>query len=95
MHANSQIAMQDITTSGAKARRSAVILRWLVAHPRAYTDREIAAGMGFPDMNCVRPRITELVEAGLLREQDSVRCPVTGKTVRRVTPVQLQSELPL
>ncbi len=35
-------------------------------------------------MNACRPRVTELIEAGVLVEHDSVRCPVTGKTVRRV-----------
>ena len=48
------------------------------------TDRQIRDRLGLPDMNNVRPRITELVDAGLLREVDSVVCSVTGKTVRIV-----------
>ncbi len=92
---NSQTALVEITTDGSRVRRAAQILRWLVAHPQPYTDRQIAAGMGFPDMNCVRPRITELVEQQLVRAVDSVRCPVTGKTVRRVTPVMRQAEFTL
>jgi exosome complex RNA-binding protein Csl4 len=64
-----------------------------VAHPQPYTDRQIAAGMGFPDMNCVRPRITSCRQQ-LVRAVDSVRCPRDGKTVRRVTPVKRQADLP-
>lgn len=48
------------------------------------TDRQIMETMGFAEPNAVRPRCTELIEAGLLVEYDNVRCPVTGKTVRRV-----------
>ena len=65
------------------SRRARQILDWLEVHPRQ-TDREIAFGMGFSDMNSVRPRITEAVEKGLIVEVAEKRCPVTGKTVRIV-----------
>jgi hypothetical protein len=48
------------------------------------TDRECLGYMDLPDMNCVRPRITELIDRGLLVQVDSVKCGVTKKTVRRV-----------
>jgi hypothetical protein len=95
MHTNSQLAHETLRLDGTLSKRSALILRWLFAHPGLWTDRQIAAQLAMPDMNCVRPRITELVARHLLREVDSVRCPVTGKRVRRVTPFTGQTELPL
>jgi len=47
------------------------------------TDRDVAELMGFSDMNSVRPRITELCDAGLIEEVGSAKCKVTGKTVRK------------
>lgn len=65
------------------SRRALRILDWLELHPKK-TDREIMIGMGFSDMNMVRPRVTELVEARRLVEVSEKRCGVTGKTVRIV-----------
>lgn len=48
------------------------------------TDREIKQLMRLDDMNQVRPRITELIKAGLVYEHSSKRDAVTGRTVRRV-----------
>jgi predicted HTH transcriptional regulator len=61
--------------------RGQLVLEWLRSHPKS-TDRQIMEGLGFRDMNQVRPRCTELVEKGLLVEVGELRCPVTGKTVR-------------
>ena len=49
-----------------------------------WTDREIMAGLGRTDPNAVRPRITKLVELGLLEEAGKVVCATTGRTVRTV-----------
>jgi hypothetical protein len=95
IHANSHAAHADLHAAGTLSKRQALIYAWLIGHPRPWTDREVAAHLRFPDMNCVRPRITELVGMGLLTEVGSVRCPVTGRTVRRVAPVLQQGELPL
>lgn len=48
------------------------------------TDRAVKDAMGFSDMNAVRPRITELIDAGLLQECGRVKDAVTGKVVRAV-----------
>lgn len=48
------------------------------------TDRELCRRMTFADLNMVRPRITELIDAGLLVELGSVKDETTGKTVRVV-----------
>lgn len=68
---------------GMISRRAAQVLAWVREHGRA-TDRQVMAGLGFQDPNAVRPRVTELVQLGALREVGSTRCPVTGKTVRLV-----------
>lgn len=65
------------------SRRALKIMDWLELNPRK-TDREVMLGLGFTDMNSVRPRITELVEAGMLVEVGEKACPMTGKTVRIV-----------
>lgn len=63
------------------SRRAARVLDWVELHPKV-TDREVMIGLGYSDMNAVRPRCTELVDAGSLVEVGERRCPVTGKTVR-------------
>jgi len=65
------------------APRAQKILSWLIRHGPA-TDRQVVVGMGFPDMNCVRPRITALKQLGLVREIKPTRDIVTGRTVRTV-----------
>lgn len=63
--------------------RALAVLGWIRIHG-PHTDREVMQGMGFTDMNAVRPRITELIDANKLMEVGAVRCLVTGKRVRRV-----------
>lgn len=65
------------------SKRAEAVLAWIEQHG-PHTDREVMQGMGFSEPNAVRPRITELIDAHKLMEVGSVRCPVTGKTVRRV-----------
>lgn len=48
------------------------------------TDRQIAEAMWYPERSHVQPRISELVQAGLLVEVNKIKCPVTGNTVRVV-----------
>jgi len=63
--------------------RRGEVYRWIESHGAA-TDREVMAGLGYRDMNTVRPRLTELLGANLLAEVGERRCPVTGKIVRVV-----------
>lgn len=65
------------------SRRAVAILAWLELHGPS-TDREIVRGMGFSDMNCVRPRVTEAIDAGALVEVGEKRCAMTHKMVRIV-----------
>lgn len=67
--------------------RRAAIRAWLFEHGPA-TDREIRDGL-YPgqDMNMVRPRVTELLNARGVIEDGRVRDAVTGMTVRRVRAI--------
>lgn len=95
IHVNSAEAYHAERVGGGLTKRQALILHWLQSHPGAWTDRQIAERLGFPDMNCVRPRITELIDMGLLSEASHTKCPATGKTVRQTMPANPQLELPL
>lgn len=46
------------------------------------TDRQAKERLGEADMNAVRPRITEMVDSGVLVECGKMKDEVTGKTVR-------------
>ena len=84
-HDNSLAAHQRIEQSSAITGRRAAIVAWLRDHGPA-TDREVAVGLfgSGADLNMVRPRITELLNAWALYEVDRVRDKITGMTVRRV-----------
>lgn len=81
VHANSVDAYHQ--EEPRLSRRAAAILEWIERHGPA-TDRRVMEAMGFREPNAVRPRITELIDLGSLREVRNTRCPVTGKTVRVV-----------
>lgn len=61
--------------------RSATVLQWLKEHGPA-TERVICESLNYPDMNCVRPRCTELIDYGMVQEVGKTRCHVTSKSVR-------------
>ena len=81
IHENSALAY-GIQRAFNRNRR-AFILDFFQRHGPA-TDREVMMGLGFIDMDQVRPRITELVAAGLACEVGGRLDPLTGKTVRVV-----------
>lgn len=81
IHANSIAAFH--AEEARLSKRAEAVLAWITKHG-PHTDREVMQGMGFPDMNNVRPRITELIEQGRLMEVGDITCPVTRKRVRRV-----------
>lgn len=78
---------------GIFSRREAEILRAFRDLGRA-TDREVCAYLGLPDMNCVRPRINELRDDGILEEAGEQVCPVTKKQVRICRLAALREEQP-
>jgi len=72
---------EDRATS--MSQRAKLIYEWLLDRGSA-TDREVCEGLDLPDMNCVRPRITELIVRGSLRECGERVDHITNKTVRVV-----------
>lgn len=48
------------------------------------TERQIKVGLELDDMNAVRPRVTELIQSGLLIEGDKVLDKKTSRHVRTV-----------
>jgi len=83
LHRNSMDAYHARGAGRSRSKRTRLIVDYLrVAGPS--TDRQVMRGLELPDMNAVRPRITEAIDAGFLREVDSVRCDVTGRPVRVV-----------
>lgn len=82
IHANSLLSYYSGERTLFSKREQDVLLA-VRAQGKA-TDREIMLSLQFSDMNSVRPRISELVEDGVLEEVGSQADPVTGKTVRIV-----------
>jgi predicted HTH transcriptional regulator len=72
--------------------RSQSVFDWLKQHGPA-TDRQVMFGLGFREPNSVRPRITELIDSGLVREVGSTKDQFSGKTVRRVDVIRSPEQL--
>jgi repressor of nif and glnA expression len=68
------------------SKRAAEILKFLKDIQHGMTDRQVKDAMygQNADMNRVRPRITELIEVGLLVQVNQAKDQLTGKTVRVV-----------
>jgi len=81
------LAAHDAMRSRIRARQG-LVLGWVDEHGPA-TDREIRDGLygEGADMNLVRPRVSELLDAGMLAECGRCEDVVTGRTVRRVRAV--------
>jgi len=77
MHANSLTAYDSTATERASLEQR---IMGLMADGKARTDREIAYELGHPEP--LRPRVTGLIDDGILHEVGSKECAVTHKTVR-------------
>jgi hypothetical protein len=84
IHPNSIAALRQEQAFSCPQKRETLILESAKSWPGigTFTDREMMQYLKLPDMNAVRPRITEMVERGLLVECQSVIDSVTGKRVR-------------
>ena len=81
MHPNSLEAYRRLDLPASQAR----VFRVFMINPHeSFTDRTVKDMMRADDMNEVRPRITELIERGVVKEYGNTTCPVTNKTVRTV-----------
>lgn len=78
-HANSVASLATELSGGRLGRRSAAILATARESGEPYTDRSIMLELGHTDPNAVRPRITELIDMGLLVETGSATDTYTGK----------------
>ena len=86
IHAHSIAAYREEQDAGRISNRYGQIIN--VIGDREMTDREIMKALGFTDPNTVRPRVTELIKAGILQEYGFTLDSETGKRVRvvRITP---------
>ena len=83
IHENSRASYQDAPIG----KRHGEILCLLQRATRPATDRELARAMTgdpHPDLNVARPRVTELIQRGLVVEAYTAPCKTTGRNVRYV-----------
>ena len=81
VHDNSVATFHSIN----RVNRSEEILRvYRDRYPDSLTDRDVKTILEFSDMNSVRPRITEMVKAGDLKETGTVIDRTTKKPTRTV-----------
>lgn len=92
MHTNSIAAYNE--ESAKLSNRASEILTFLKRHGPS-TDRQIKVFLNYPDMNCVRPRITELIDAKLVHEIGSTIDTTTEKNVRIVAAVSTNKQMTL
>ena len=83
IHTNSILSNKD--TLNKKQKRSLEILDVYRSRYHSLTDRAVMNILGYTDLNMVRPRITELIADGTLKEVDRVKDEVTKRWVRTVT----------
>jgi hypothetical protein len=83
MHENSIATYREEAAAGRLSKRCSEIMEILerIGHG---TDREILGASKYGAMGCIQPRISELIERGLLEHFDNTQDETTGKTVRVV-----------
>lgn len=62
IHENSLLTFYE--TEQERAKRAAAVYEAFVRMGRPVSDREVMDALGYRDMNAVRPRITEMIDAG-------------------------------
>lgn len=82
-HPNSNDGYRALRDSGALEGKRQTVYAALQRLGRA-TDRQVKEWLGAGDMNAVRPRITELIEAGWAEEVGTCTDATTQRTVRVV-----------
>ncbi len=84
LHEHSDRSRKQEKLSGRSSCIRESIFHMLVARGAPMTDREIAGVLGEDDLNNVRPEITRLRDAGLVREVGNTKCSITRRKVRLV-----------
>lgn len=82
IHRNSIAASHAGERSGFFSEREIEVLAAYCRRGVPSTDREIQASCGYDVLAMVQPRISGLVEKGVLIEVGTKKCPTTGKRVR-------------
>ena len=83
IHPHSREAYQELDLG----KRQRLIIEIYKERSCPLTDRQVLSwifGVSYSDMNKVRPRITELIDKGVLEEKGKTTCAITGRTVRLV-----------
>ncbi|KKN51743.1 hypothetical protein LCGC14_0619200, partial [marine sediment metagenome] len=85
IHDNSRLSHAEHEAEGkGRTYRQRIVSLLMTTQKSSMTDREIMAVLQVIDVNNIRPEITRLKQAGVIRESGKIKCPVTGKTVRTV-----------
>lgn len=82
MHANSLAAFYQGQTDLFNKREVEILKAFRNKGPM--TDREVMFELCFEDPNAVRPRISDLIDDGVLVQIGDKPDPITGRTVRIV-----------
>lgn len=82
IHINSKMSFRELQETLGK--RQGKILQAVTSMKKLVTDRQVKNLLGLEDMNQVRPRISELLRLGVLKEGTPIKCPTTNRLVRRV-----------
>ena len=78
MRDTSLLTYEEIKKEFWLGERQIKVLEYIRVFPD-HTDTEIARGLGYADVNKVRPRRNELLKIGLIEEGDKRRCRYTGR----------------
>lgn len=84
MRENSLNAYEALKSARRLSPRQRLIISVLQNSVVPLTEREIMYRLGFSDTNAVRPRVNELLKAGVLQELPGKRDEQTGVFGRRV-----------
>jgi len=76
------------------SERAQAVFDWIKSNGKA-TDRQVARGMGFDHKSAVQPRISEMVDDGVLVEVGKAQDPISGKSVRVVDVRREQTQMGL
>jgi len=83
MHRNSLLSWEQFE-SGSRRQEIARAIAAASETVTSVTDRVIADGLGYKDMNKVRPTITSMIQKGHVVECGAVVCDTTGRLVRSI-----------
>ena len=90
-HNNSMLSSRQVE----RFNRRRLILSAYDKAGEPLTDRQVMQLLGFVDKGAVSPRLTELVEEGILKEVGTVEDHLTKRTVRLTAKINNYKQLEL